>query len=70
MYPELLKITIVAISFGFRITILFILVSKKAKKNEFYNPEIGTADNKNALKPPFFAILSPKNGMGGFVIDI
>ena len=36
----------------------------------FYDSEIGTADNKNALKPPFFAILSPKNGMGGFVIDI
>ena len=37
---------------------------------EFYDPEIGTADNENALETPFFTILSPKKGMGGFVIDI
>ena len=32
--------------------------------------DIGTADNKNALETPFFAILSPQKGMGGSVIDI
>ena len=36
----------------------------------FHDPEIGTADNKSALETSFFAILSPKKGMGGFVIDI
>ena len=40
------------------------------KKNESYDPEIGTADNKNALETPFFAILNPKKGLGGFIIDI
>ena len=32
-------------------------------KIEFYDPEIGTDDNKNALKTPLFTILT-------FVIDI
>ena len=43
---------------------------EKRLKTEFLDPEIGTADNKNAIKTPFHAILSPKKGMGGFVIDI
>ena len=43
---------------------------KKGKKKQFLDPEIGTADNKNAVKTPFFAILSPQKDMGGFVIDI
>ena len=30
-----------------------ILASKKAKKNEFSDPKIGPADDKNALKTPF-----------------
>ena len=32
----------------------------KKWKKEIYDPEIGTTDNKNAIK----------KGMGGFVIDI
>ena len=32
--------------------------------------EIVTADNKNAIQPPFSAILSPQKGIGGFVKDI
>ena len=28
------------------------------------------ANNKNAVETPFYAILSPKKGMEGFVIDI
>ena len=43
---------------------------KKGQKTEFYDLEIGTADDKNAIKTPFFTILSPQKGMGGFVIDI
>ena len=43
---------------------------KKGQKTKFYDPEIGTADDKNAIKTPFFAILSPQKGMGGLVIDI
>ena len=39
-------------------------------QKQFYDPEIGTADDKNAIKTPFFAILSSQKGMGGFVIDI
>ena len=40
------------------------------QKNEFLYPENGTVNTKNAVKNPFFAVLNPKNGMGGFVIDI
>ena len=41
----------------------------KKWKKEIYDPEIGTTDNKNAIKTPFFATLSPKKGMRGFVRD-
>ena len=48
------------ISFGFRISILVIFASKKAKKNEFYDLEIVSADDKNAIETPFLAVLSPQ----------
>ena len=51
----------------FRILILVILASKKAK-NEFYDPEIVTADDKNAIETPFFPILSTQKGMTGIPI--
>ena len=43
---------------------------KKGIKNEFLDLEIGTANNKNAIKTPFFAILSPQKSIEEFVIDI
>ena len=54
----------------FRILLLVILDSKKAKKNEFYDPEIVTADNKNAIETFFLVYLGPQKSMGGIVIDI
>ena len=45
-----------------------LLFNFKGLKMTFY--EIVTADNKNAIETPFFAILSPQKGMEGFVIDI
>ena len=50
-------------------TILVSLASKK-DKTKIYDPEIGTTNNKNAIKTPFFAILSPQKDMGVFVIGI
>ena len=56
------------ISFVFRISILVIFASKKAKKNEFYDPEIVSADDKNAIETPFLAVSSPQKGMRGIPI--
>ena len=61
MYPNLFRMLDINFSH-------FIL--KKGQKTKFYDPEFGTADDKNAIKTPFFAILSPQKGMGGFVIYI
>ena len=52
----------------FRILLLVILDSKKAKKNEFYDPEIVSADDKNAIETPFLAVSSPQKGMRGIPI--
>ena len=57
-------------SFGYRISILESLAQKKCLKNKFQDPEFVTANNKNAIETPFFAILSPQKGMEGFVIDM
>jgi len=56
------------ISFRFRISILVIFASKKAKKTEFYDPEIVSADDKNAIETPFLAVLSPQKDMRGIPI--
>ena len=56
------------ISFGFRISILVIYASKKAKKNEFHDPEIFSADDKNAIETLFLAVSSPQKGMRGIPI--
>ena len=52
----------------FRILLLVNLDSKKGQKTEFYDPEIVTADNKNAIKNTYLAVLRPQKGMGGFTI--
>ena len=41
---------------------------KKGQKTEFYDPEIVTADNKNAIETPFLVVLRPQKGMGGITI--
>ena len=43
---------------------------KKGLKNEFYDPEIVSAEDKNAIETPFLVDLSPQKSMGGIVIDI
>ena len=35
------------------------------QKVPFYDPEIVAAADKNAIKTPFLAVLSPQNGMRG-----
>ena len=41
---------------------------KKGQKTEFYDPEIVTADNKNAIETPFLVVLSPQKTMVGISI--
>ena len=41
---------------------------KNLQKNKFYDPEIGTTDNKNAIETPFLAVSSPQKGMRGIPI--
>ena len=39
-------------------------------KEQLIFGQISTANNKNDIKPPFFALFSPQKGMRWFVIDI
>ena len=41
---------------------------KKKAKNEFYDLEIVSVDNKNAIETPFLAVSSPQKGMRGIPI--
>ena len=55
-----------SISFGFGYQFLSFYPQKRLK-NEFHDPEIVTADDKNAIETPFLAVLNPQKGMGGKV---
>ena len=67
MYPKLL-IIIRNNQFCVQDTTFSQFRFKKGQKNEFYDPEIVTADNKNAIETPFLVVLRPQKGMGGITI--
>ena len=69
MYPKLL-IIIRNNQFCVQDTTFSQFRFKKGQKTEFYDPEIVTADNKNAIETPFLAVLSPQKGMGGIPIGL
>jgi len=41
------------------------LIIIKRLKTKFQDPDFVTADNKNAIETPFFAISEPQKGIGG-----
>ena len=43
---------------------------KKGQKTKFQDQEFVTADNKNAIETPFFAILRPRKSIGGILIGL
>ena len=67
MYPKLL-IIIRNNQFCVQDTTFSQFRFKKGQKTEFYDPEIVTADNKNAIETPFLVVSRPQKGMGGITI--
>ena len=50
--------------------IIFVILASKRQKTEFLDPKIGPVDDKNALKPQFWAVWSFQKVIGGFSIGI